>query len=88
MAGQPDPAFNVGSRTRDGAAGEEEGGETAREDAPAKVPATASPVGLRLRGAGRLSAADAARPIEVSPRFAVSGARWLATIASQGPAKC
>ena len=49
------------------------GGATALGDAPAEVPDTASPVGPRLGAAGQLSAGDAARPFEVSPRFAVCG---------------
>ena len=84
MAREQQAAFDVGPRAGARAGGEEEVGETALEDAPAKGSDPASAVGPRLEAARQLSATQAARPIWASPRFADTGAQRLATLSDRG----
>ena len=53
-----------------------------------KRPTRRPPVGPRLGAAGHLSAAEAVRPVGVSPRIADARARWFAAIEDRGLAKC
>ena len=80
--------FDVRPRPGTRPGDEEADGEPAFEHAPVKAPDPASPVGPRLGAAGHLSAAEAVRPVGVSPRIADARARWFAAIEDRGLAKC
>ena len=69
VAREQQATFDVRPRPGTRPGDEEADGEPAFEHAPVKAPAPASPVGPRLGAAGHLSAAEAARPVGVSPRI-------------------